>query len=84
MPIIAKFYGIIIKMYFIQSEHNPPHLHAFYENYVAAIQLDNLRVMSGYLPPKAMSLVLEWMKIHQQELITMWDEQRFTKIEGLE
>ena len=23
-----KFYGIVIKMYFRQSEHNPPHVHA--------------------------------------------------------
>ena len=30
MPIIAKFYGIIIKMYFQQSEHNPPHFHCIY------------------------------------------------------
>lgn len=30
MPVIAKFYGIIIKMYFQQSEHNPPHFHAVY------------------------------------------------------
>lgn len=30
MPIIAKFYGLVIKMYFRQSEHNPPHFHAFY------------------------------------------------------
>ena len=84
MPIIAKFYGIIIKMYFIQSEHNPPHIHAFYNQYVAAIQLDNFGVMSGYLPPKAMSLVLEWMEIHRQELINMWNQQQFIKIDGLE
>ncbi|WP_302272727.1 DUF4160 domain-containing protein [Brachyspira aalborgi] len=31
MPIISRFYGIIIKMYFQQKEHNPPHFHAIYE-----------------------------------------------------
>lgn len=25
VPIIAVFYGIVIRMYFQQSEHNPPH-----------------------------------------------------------
>ncbi len=28
MPIIARFYGIVIKMYFSQSEHGVPHFHA--------------------------------------------------------
>ena len=32
MPIISRFYGLIVKMYFMQSEHNPPHIHAIYEN----------------------------------------------------
>lgn len=27
MPILSNFYGISIKMYFQQSEHNPPHIH---------------------------------------------------------
>lgn len=37
MPILSRFYGIVIKMYFLQSEHNPPHIHAFYNDYLAAI-----------------------------------------------
>lgn len=30
MPVISRFYGIIIRMYFLQKEHNPPHIHAIY------------------------------------------------------
>ena len=30
MPVIARFYGVIIKMYFSQSEHGVPHFHAVY------------------------------------------------------
>ena len=30
MPVIARFYGLIIKMFFQQKEHNPPHFHAVY------------------------------------------------------
>ena len=37
MPIISTFYGIVIRMYFLQSEHNPPHIHAIYNDDVAAI-----------------------------------------------
>lgn len=25
MPVLSRFYGIIIRMYFFQKEHNPPH-----------------------------------------------------------
>ena len=32
MPVISRFHGITIKMYLRQKEHNPPHIHAIYEN----------------------------------------------------
>jgi len=84
MPIIAKFYGIIIKMYFINSEHNPPHIHAFYNDYVAAIRIEDFVVIAGELPTKAKEMVIEWMKIHKSELMDMWNNQKFTRISGLE
>jgi len=84
MPIIAKFYGIIIKMYFINSEHNPPHIHAFYNDYVAAIRIEDFVVIAGELPTKAKEMVIEWMKIHKNELLDMWNNQKFTRISGLE
>ena len=37
MPVISRFNGIVIRMYFLASEHNPPHLHAIYGDDVAAI-----------------------------------------------
>ncbi len=30
MPVLSRFYGIVIRMYFQQSEHNPPHIHAIW------------------------------------------------------
>ena len=33
MPEIARFYGLIIKMFFAAREHNPPHFHALYGEY---------------------------------------------------
>ncbi|MBP7433536.1 DUF4160 domain-containing protein [bacterium] len=30
MPVIARFYGIVVKIFFFKSEHNPPHFHAIY------------------------------------------------------
>ena len=47
MPEIARFYGIIIKMFFIYSEHNPPHIHAQYEGYIVSITIEDFRVLAG-------------------------------------
>ena len=30
MPVVARFYGIIVKMYLLGGEHNPPHVHVLY------------------------------------------------------
>ena len=57
MPVITTFYGIIIKMFF--WDHNPPHLHAVYGDYNALIDLNNLELIEGDLPPRAMKLVQE-------------------------
>lgn len=34
MPVISRFRGIVIKMYLKQKEHNPPHIHAIYGDYI--------------------------------------------------
>ena len=41
MPILSRFYGIVIRMYFQQAEHNPPHIHALYGVY-CIIEIPNV------------------------------------------
>ena len=74
MPEISRFFGIVIKIFF--DDHNPPHFHAEYGGEVALIQIRNLSVFSGRLPPRAMGLVIEWATIHQQELFVDWERAR--------
>ncbi len=57
MPVISRFYGIIIRMYFQQSEHNPPHIHAIYGENMAAININSGEVLEGELPPKALAML---------------------------
>ncbi|MBQ6333865.1 MAG: DUF4160 domain-containing protein [Erysipelotrichaceae bacterium] len=45
MPILARFYGIIIRMYFQQAEHNPPHIHAIYGDDMASIDIKTLEIL---------------------------------------
>lgn len=84
MPVISRFYGITIRMYFLQSEHNPPHIHAIYNDDVAAIDFMSGNVLEGYLPPKAMNMVSEWICLNRDSLREIWETQEFKKLPPLE
>lgn len=84
MPVLSRFYGVIIKMYFQQREHNPPHIHAFYGEYMGAIDIQTLALMEGDLPARALKLVQEWIVIHQQELMRIWETQEFVSLPPLD
>jgi len=84
MPVIARFYGIVIKMYFSQSEHGVPHFHAIYGEFNAVFGIDPLAILEGDLPVRAQRLVREWAERHQAELLQMWNSQDFRQLPGLE
>lgn len=71
MPKISVFYGIVIQMFW--REHPPPHFHALYGEHEALIDIRDLRVARGYLPRRAMALVLEWAAEHREELMEDWN-----------
>jgi len=70
MPEISRFFGIIIAMFY--DDHNPPHFHARYGGHKASIRIDDFAVLEGYLPPRALGLVMEWADIHKKELTADW------------
>ncbi|MCC7354363.1 MAG: DUF4160 domain-containing protein [Anaerolineae bacterium] len=71
MPEISRFFGISIKMYF--GDHAPPHFHAEYEEHKTVIDIHTLVVIGGYLPPRAMGMVIEWASQHREELLALWE-----------
>lgn len=80
MPIISKFYGMVVKMYYLASEHNPPHIHVIYGDFIGVINLLTLEMMQGDLPNKALSIIKDWTSIHRDELIEMWNTQEFKSL----
>lgn len=84
MPVLSRFYGVIIKMYFQQREHNPPHIHAFYGEYMGAIDIQTLELMEGDLPVRALKMVQEWITIHQKDLMHIWETQEFVSLPPLD
>lgn len=45
MPEIARFYGIIIKMFFKPKEHELSHIHAIYNEYVGLFNIKTSTIM---------------------------------------
>ena len=84
MPVLARFYGIVIRMYFQQVEHNPPHIHALYGDDVAVIEIQSGGVLEGHLPPKALAMVREWIDLNRDDLLHMWKTQDFKRLAPLE
>jgi hypothetical protein len=86
MPVISRFLGIVIRMYF--NDHAPPHFHAFYGDDEAVMRIDPVTVLAGELPPRALALVTKWATLHQDEIMENWRrverDQAPQEIAGLE
>lgn len=82
MPVVARFYGILIKMYF--KEHGRPHFHAIYAEFNGVFDLETLEMIEGDLPQRAERMVREWAQRHQNDLKGMWTTQQFRPLPGLE
>ncbi len=82
MPIIARFYGILIKMYF--REHGVPHFHALYGEYNGVFDIEKLEMIEGDLPKRAQKMIKEWANRYRNDLLEMWKTQNFKSLPGLE
>lgn len=83
MPVISRFYGIVIMMYF--QDHNPPHFHAKYEGQLAVYSIKGCRLIAGKFPPRATRLIKEWAKLHEKELTEDWKiAQKEGKLKSIE
>jgi len=60
-------------MYCAPSEHNPPHIHVYFQNDKAVVNIKTCEITVGSLPKKKERLVLAWVEIHQDELIADWE-----------
>ena len=74
MPEIARFFGIIVRMYAEAEEsHHRPHFHAYYQESVAVYGIDFIEKIAGGLPRRQERLVEAWAELHQAELAANWD-----------
>ena len=82
--LITRFYGLTVKMYLLGKEHNPPHIHVVYGEYLGVIDIRTSKMLEGDLPNKALKIVQEWVGIHRDALLTMWETQNITPLPPIE
>lgn len=70
MPVLSKFYGIVIRMLFAQPL--VAHFHATYQDWELVVGVNPLRVVNGNAPVRVQNMVLEWAELHQSELLAAW------------
>ena len=83
MPTISYFYGIIIVMYLRNKEHNPPHVHAITQDFDAPFLIESGEIMEGEFKKKEKSLVKEFILKYQNELLEMWETEKYKKLPPL-
>lgn len=82
MPEISRFYGIVVRMFY--NDHNPPHIHIEYQDYDATIDLEG-GVVKGEMPRRALRLIYEWIDLHKEELLEVWElARRFKPLNKIE
>jgi len=85
MPIISRFFGILIYIYW--REHEPAHFHAKYGGDDIIVEIETGKV-TGKISKRALSMIQEWRNIHKEELMNDWElakqKKLLTKIEPLE
>ena len=73
MPEISRFYGLIIKMIFMdEGRHHKPHVHVYYGEHEASVAVDG-EILAGSLPMKQYKLVAAWLVLHEDELYEAWN-----------
>ncbi len=70
MPIISRFYGIVV--YMLWGDHAPPHFHAKYQDDEVSIEILTGKV-TGSMSKRALRMLEEWRQLHKNELINDWE-----------
>ncbi len=84
MPVISRFYGITIKMYLRQKEHNPPHVHAIYGETIGLFSLEDGEMFEGDISLKGQQMVRKFILHYKERLLEMWETQNFELLPPIE
>ncbi|MBF0261527.1 MAG: DUF4160 domain-containing protein [Magnetococcales bacterium] len=73
MPVISMFYGLIIRMFFFDTDrHHIPHFHVEFGEMNAVFRIEDGEILVGELPRQKIRLVQAWIELHREELLADW------------
>lgn len=73
MPVISRFLGIVIAMFW--DDRVPAHFHAKYGEYEIIVQI-HTGIVEGQFPKRALRHVIEWYELPKDELLGNWKKCR--------
>lgn len=60
-------------MYLGKKEHNPPHFHAYYQDFKGVFDINSCEMTEGNLPRRQIKLIEAWAELHRDELLADWE-----------
>lgn len=69
MPVISRFFGIIVYMYWY--DHTPPHFHARYQDDEVTVDIETGYVKGG-MSPRCLRMLEEWRGLYHDKLLENW------------
>ncbi|HUY34651.1 MAG TPA: DUF4160 domain-containing protein [Pirellulales bacterium] len=74
MPVISRFYGITVHMYY--DDHAPPHFHADYAEDELIVGISPITILKGKSSARVRSMTIEWAGLRQVDLLENWERAR--------
>ncbi|WP_035986155.1 DUF4160 domain-containing protein [Leptolyngbya sp. KIOST-1] len=76
MPTISRFYGIVVFINY--NDHQPHTFTSRYQDQEIIVEIETGTV-EGRMAKRALRMVLEWLDLHQEELMANWELARQRK-----
>ncbi len=74
MPVVKRFGGFLIAMYF--EDHSPPHVHVVTPDTEALVSIAEGEIFAGAIPAKFRRQALTWIASNREALMTLWEDYR--------
>ncbi len=72
MPVVATFFGIVIRMYY--REHEPRHFHAEYQAQYGKFDFDGVQLVGNITSRNALQLIRRWAALNRVALDANWSK----------
>ena len=72
MPVIAIFFGIVIRMYY--KEHEPRHFHGEHQAQHGKFDFDGNQVVGNITSKNALGLIRQWAQLNRAALDANWSK----------